>query len=67
MEATCSCEISVDFQWTTRRYIPEDSTLHNHRYENLKSYNILIIIQRFLRFFVKYFFLFSLLIYWKGK
>jgi hypothetical protein len=24
----CSSETSVDFQWTTRRYIPEDSTLH---------------------------------------
>jgi hypothetical protein len=23
---------------TTRRYIPEDGTLHNHRFENLKSY-----------------------------
>jgi hypothetical protein len=29
---------SVDTQWTTRRYIPEDNTLHNHRCENLKSY-----------------------------
>jgi hypothetical protein len=28
MEATCSSEISVDFQLTTRRYIPEDRTLH---------------------------------------
>jgi hypothetical protein len=29
----------VDFQRTTRRYIPEDRTLHNHRCcENLKSY-----------------------------
>jgi hypothetical protein len=27
----------VDFLRTTRRYIPEDSTLHNHRCENLKS------------------------------
>jgi hypothetical protein len=38
MEATCSSETSVDFQRTTRRYIPEDRTLHNHLYENLKSY-----------------------------
>jgi hypothetical protein len=30
----------VDFQWTTWRYIREDSTLHNHRCENLKSYII---------------------------
>jgi hypothetical protein len=38
MEAICSSEISVDFQQTTRRYIPEDSSLHNHRCENLKSF-----------------------------
>jgi hypothetical protein len=38
MEATCSPETSDDFQQTTRRYIPEDSTFHNHRCENLKSY-----------------------------
>jgi hypothetical protein len=40
IEAICSSETSVDFQQTTRRYIPEDSTLHNHRCENLKSYII---------------------------
>jgi hypothetical protein len=39
-ETICSSETSVDFQRTTRRYIPEDSTLHNHRCENLTSYNI---------------------------
>jgi hypothetical protein len=38
MEATCSSETSVDFELTTRRYIPEDGTIHNHRRENLKSY-----------------------------
>jgi hypothetical protein len=27
MEAICSSETSVDFQRTTRRYIPQDSTL----------------------------------------
>jgi hypothetical protein len=36
MEATCSTETSVDFQRTTRRYIPEDRTLRYHRCENLK-------------------------------
>jgi hypothetical protein len=36
--ATFSSETWVDFQWTTRGYIPEDRTLHNHRSENLKSY-----------------------------
>jgi hypothetical protein len=37
MEAIFSFETSVDFQRTTRRYIPEDSTLHNYLCENLKS------------------------------
>jgi hypothetical protein len=40
MEAMCSSETSVDFQRTTRHDIPEDSTLHNHRCENLKSYTV---------------------------
>jgi hypothetical protein len=34
----CSSETSVDFQRTTRRYIPEDRPLHNHCCECLKSY-----------------------------
>jgi hypothetical protein len=38
MEAMCSSEMSVDLQWTTRHYIPEDRTLHNHCCENLKPY-----------------------------
>jgi hypothetical protein len=38
MVAICSYETSVDSQWTTLRYIPEDGTLHNHRCENLKFY-----------------------------
>jgi hypothetical protein len=38
MEAIGSSETKVDFRWTARRYIPEDTTLHNHRCENLKSY-----------------------------
>jgi hypothetical protein len=29
---------NVYFHQTTRRYIPEDRTLHNHHCENLKSY-----------------------------
>jgi hypothetical protein len=40
MEAKCSSETSVVLQQATRRYIPEDSTLHNHCFENLKSYII---------------------------
>jgi hypothetical protein len=38
MEATCSFETSVDVQRTTRRYIQEDITLHDHCYENLELY-----------------------------
>jgi hypothetical protein len=38
MEAICSTEMSVDFHWTTQRYIPEDSTHHNHHCENLKKF-----------------------------
>jgi hypothetical protein len=37
METTCFSETAVDFQRTTQRYIPEDTNLHNHRCENLKS------------------------------
>jgi hypothetical protein len=38
MEAICSSETSFATQQTTRRHIPEDDTLHNHRSESLKSY-----------------------------
>jgi hypothetical protein len=34
METTWTSETSVDFQRTTRRHIPEDRHLHNHRCEN---------------------------------
>jgi hypothetical protein len=33
----CSSETSVNFHRTTRRYVPEYGTLHNHCCENLKS------------------------------
>jgi hypothetical protein len=39
MEAICSFETSVETQRTTRRHIPEDDILPNHRCENLKSYS----------------------------
>jgi hypothetical protein len=38
MEAMCSSEMSDDSQRTTERYIPEDSTLYNNCFENLKTY-----------------------------
>jgi hypothetical protein len=40
MEAISSSETSVEPQRTTRRHIPEDDTLQNHRCENLKFYMI---------------------------
>jgi hypothetical protein len=42
IQAICSSETSVDFHRTSRRYIPEDGTLHNHRCENLISYRAFI-------------------------
>jgi hypothetical protein len=41
MEAIYSSETLVDFQRTTRLYIPEDSTLDNHRCENCKIVQLL--------------------------
>jgi hypothetical protein len=38
MEAARTSETLVNFYQTTRRYNPEDSHLHTHRRENLKSY-----------------------------
>jgi hypothetical protein len=40
IEAACSSETSIDFQWTRQRYIPEDRILNNHRYDNFKSYRV---------------------------
>jgi hypothetical protein len=37
MEAVRTSETSVNIIVTTRRYIPEDSKLHAHRRDNLKS------------------------------
>jgi hypothetical protein len=39
MEAICSSETSVHTR-SIRRHIPEDGVLHNHRCENLKSYDL---------------------------
>jgi hypothetical protein len=38
MNATHSSKTSFDFHWTTGHYILDDRRLHNHLYENLKSY-----------------------------
>jgi hypothetical protein len=38
MDETCYSETSVDFQRTTRSYMPEDMILYNLRCENLKSW-----------------------------
>jgi hypothetical protein len=37
MEAAHTSETSVDIQLRMWQYIPEDSELHTHRLENLKS------------------------------
>jgi hypothetical protein len=52
MEATCPSEKSVDFQQTTRRYISEDTILHNHRFEYLKYYISNFVFQRFCLLFL---------------
>jgi hypothetical protein len=41
MEAIRSSETSGTTQRTTRRHIPEEDTLQNHRCENLKSYTLI--------------------------
>jgi hypothetical protein len=38
MEVICSPKTLVDFQRTTKHYIPKNRTLHNHCGEILKSY-----------------------------
>jgi hypothetical protein len=40
MEAKCTFETSVNVQRTTRRYIPEDKTVHIYRCKNFKCYTI---------------------------
>jgi hypothetical protein len=40
MEAICSCETSIDFQRTTRYYIPEHNGLYKHRCENFRFYTL---------------------------
>jgi hypothetical protein len=34
----CASETSVDPQWTAQHLIPENGSLQNYRWENLKSY-----------------------------
>jgi hypothetical protein len=38
MEVVRTSETSAKFNVTTQRYIPEDSKLHTHHRENLKSH-----------------------------
>jgi hypothetical protein len=38
IEAVCSSETPVNIHQTTRRYTPEDRTLHNYWSHNLNSY-----------------------------
>jgi hypothetical protein len=41
MEAICFSEMSVGFQWTTRCYVPEDST---HLVKNLLLFNYILLL-----------------------
>jgi hypothetical protein len=41
MAAASTAETPVNFYQTTRRYNPEDSHLHTHRRETLKSYLVI--------------------------
>jgi hypothetical protein len=42
MEAARTSETSVDIEFRTQQYIPEDSELHTRRRENLKSHVMLL-------------------------
>jgi hypothetical protein len=46
MEAANTSETSVNFYQTTRRYNPQDSHLHSHSCENLKSHCLHIVYDR---------------------
>jgi hypothetical protein len=52
LKVTCSSEASVQFNRTTRRYIPEDRTLHRHRWQNLKSIVFFVIFQTSLHLYI---------------
>jgi hypothetical protein len=43
MEAVRTSEMSVNFNVTTQRYIPEESKLHTRRRESLKSYLVILL------------------------
>jgi hypothetical protein len=47
MEAIYSSETSVDSQRPSRRYIPKYGTIHNHLFENLKSYKVNVVYKLF--------------------
>jgi hypothetical protein len=49
VEATRSSETSVHTR-STRRHIPEDGILHSHRYENFKSYSVILYIKHRVQF-----------------
>jgi hypothetical protein len=42
-KAVLTSETSVNFNVTTRRYIPEDCKIHNRSRENLKSNNLKVV------------------------
>jgi hypothetical protein len=44
MEALHYSEMTVDFELSTQRYIPEDNTFYSHCFENLISYKFKLVI-----------------------
>jgi hypothetical protein len=49
VEAASTSETSVNFYQTTRRNNTEDSQLHTRRRENLKSYQVSLVWERYLK------------------
>jgi hypothetical protein len=44
MEAASTSEMSINFYQATQRNTPEDSHLHTHHHENLKSEIVILLL-----------------------
>jgi hypothetical protein len=44
----------ADFKLTKLRYITEESTFHNHRCDNLKSYTAIVLVSKTFHFYASY-------------
>jgi hypothetical protein len=56
MEATRFYEVSIDFQQTTWRDIPDDRTLQNNRHENIKFHELTVFYPWILSYMLHYFY-----------